>query len=215
MSTSLLRLAVLLACCCAMASAYNIRLTIARRPARVVHSKLPFANMMAKSKKAKGGAKGGASASVQVVLHQEVKGVGKKGELVMVKPAYAENVLIRGGLGAVATPEILEQIAADDAASAEAAAAAKAAAQASAKKLTEVFGDAGCVIEKKCGPDGAIFGSVTQTDLADALKQHAGLQVEKKHIKCPSDLKNAGTGTAEITLHKEIVHTLKVVVVAA
>ena len=180
-------------------------------PRPLAHARVPVAaRMMAKAKSKGGKAKGGA---VQVVLHQPVKGVGKKGEVVTVKPAYAENVILRAGLGALATPEVLDKLAAKQAADAEAAAEAKAAAVANDKALTKIFAD-GCVIAKNVGPDGAIFGSVTATEIADALDKQAGIRVEKKDIKVP-DLKHVGSGTAEVRLHKEVVHKLKVVIVSA
>ena len=182
-------------------------------PRSLAHSRQPVAHMMAKAKsKAKASkSKGGA---VQVVLHQLVKGVGKKGEVVTVKPSYAENVILRGGLGALATPEVLESIAVQKAADAEAAAEAKAAAITNDEALTSLFAEDGCVVAKRTGPDGAIFGSVTATEIADVLEKQAGIHLEKKDIKVP-DLKHVGSGTAEVRLHKEVVHKLKVVVVSA
>lgn len=123
--------------------------------------RLPAVVAMAK-KKAKGGAaKGG---MVEVVLTAEVKGVGKKGQLVSVKPAYAENMLVRAGLGVMASPEVLEKFEADKAAAEAAAIALKEAAVANDAKLCEVFKD-GVVVKKKTGEGGKIFGSVTPTEV--------------------------------------------------
>lgn len=118
-----------------------------------------MASMMAKKKAAK--AKG-SSAMVQVVLNQPVKSIGKKGDLVWVKPAYAENVIVRGGLGAIADAETLEHVAAENEAAAAAAVAAKQAAVQDSAKLETIFGEKGVVIKKNVGPDGALFGSGMQ-----------------------------------------------------
>lgn len=163
--------------------------------------------------KKKGGG-GGGSKMVQVVLSEDIKGVGRKNELVSVKPAYADNFIVRGGKGRIADEETLAQIAADDAATKAAAAAALAQAVADDKKLASVFGEEGCVVTKKVGPDGAIFGSVTGAELAAAIKEKAGVAVDKKHISSP-DIKFAGSGSCNVELHKTVVHKLKVVVVAA
>ena len=164
--------------------------------------------LMAKKKKAPA-----KTAMVSVVLNQPVKGVGKKGEVVSVKSAYAENVIIRGGLGELATDEVLAEISVANAEAAATAAAEKAAAVELDKKLLEVFKD-GVVVKKKAGPDGALFGSVTPTELAAALLEKAGAKVDKKNVR-PPELKSIGSGTAEIQLHKEVVCSLTVVVEAA
>ena len=78
----------------------------------------------------------------------------------------------------------------------------------------EVFGEAGAEIKKNVGPDGALFGSVTPTEVAELLRERAGVEVEKRHIAVP-DLKRVGEATAKITLHKEVVSELKIVVVPA
>ena len=131
-----------------------------------------------------------------------------------VKPAYAENMLIRAGLGEVATAETLAQIEADEAAAAAAAAAALAAAKVNAEKLASAFDEPGLEVAKKVGPDGSIFGSVTSAELAEAIAKHAGVTVDKKAIT-PPDLKRLGEGTAEVSLHKQVKAKVKVVVVEA
>merc|ERR1719238_781749 len=146
----------------------------------------------------------------QVVLTKGVAGLGKGGEVVSVKHPYAENVLLPQGL------------------------AARAAAVAEAKqkeaKLVATFGASGCFIEKKVGPDGGIFGSVTAAELADLLANQAGVSVDKKDVSMPEispendlvllpqkpgqpSVKVAGTAVADIKLHPEVVSKLKVNVI--
>lgn len=133
--------------------------------------------MMAKKKK-----KAAAAKTVEVVLSAPVKGLGKKGDLVSVKPAYAENALVRAGLGVLATPEMLTQLAAEQAVADADAAKVKQQAVDDAATLEKVFKD-GCVVKKKVGPDGSIFGSVTGAEVAALLQEQAGVTVDKKKIE--------------------------------
>ena len=112
--------------------------------------------------------------AVMVLLSETIKGVGNKGEVIGVKPAYAQNFVISKGLGKMATPDVLAQVEADKAEAIAAAIAALAAAEALKTKLEEVFGTTGAVIKKKVGPSGDIFGKVTCADLAQHIKERAG-----------------------------------------
>ena len=78
--------------------------------------------------------------AVMVLLSETIKGVGNKGEVIGVKPAYAQNFVISKGLGKMATPDVLAQVEADKAEAIAAAIAALAAAEALKTKLEEVFG---------------------------------------------------------------------------
>jgi hypothetical protein len=87
-----------------------------------------------------------------VVLLEPVKGIGKKGEVVSVKPAYAQNVLLAKGLGKVASPDVLKEIEKADAEAAAAAAAAKQEAKDIAAKIESAFGDEGAFIGARRSP---------------------------------------------------------------
>ena len=126
---------------------------------------------------------GGKGKEVQVVLTQPVKGVGKAGELVTVKASYMENALRPRGLCKLATPDLLVQIEAEQAAAAEAAKAARATADAGAATLATVFGGEGIFIKKKVGPKGDLFGSVTSAEVASLISERSGVAVEKKMIR--------------------------------
>jgi len=177
--------------------------------------------MMPKMKKSK---------FTQVVLTKGVAGLGKGGEVVSVKHPYAENVLLPQGLAAPATPQVLEEIAAKVAAAEAARAAAVAEAKQKEAKLVATFGDSGCFIEKKVGPDGGIFGSVTAAELVDLLANKAGVAVDKKDVSVPEispekdlelpalkpgqkSVKVAGTAVADIKFHPEVVSKLKINVI--
>jgi len=168
------------------------------------------ARMLAKKKKAAGGA----AKTVQVVLTAEIKGVGRKGELVSVKPAYADNFIVNKGLGAIATPEKLAEIAAAQEAADAEAAALKAQAMKDAETIAAAFGEDGGEIAKNVGPDGAVFGSVTAAEVIALIKERANVSVQKKQVKVP-EIKTLGSGLAEVALHKEVTSKVKIVVVAS
>lgn len=200
-----LLVSLLFACACSFSVSPAARMT-----ATAATSASPAALVML-AKKKKGGGGGAAGGMVQVVLFQPVKGIGKKGEIVKVKSAYAENVILRGGLGEMATEEKLEEIAVAEAAAAATAKAEKDAAIKHSEKIESVFGEDGAAIKKNAGPDGKLFGSVTATELVSVLQEQAGVTVKSSDIK-PPDMKSVGEGFAEVRLHKEVVAKLKVVV---
>ncbi|KAL3898444.1 MAG: hypothetical protein SGPRY_012837, partial [Prymnesium sp.] len=152
--------------------------------------------------------------TVQVVLSAPVKGLGKAGELVSVKPAYAQNFLVAQGLGKVATAETLAAIAKEREALAEAAAAAKQTALQVEETLQAVFGQQGAFVKKNVGPDGAIFGSVTNAEIAELILERSGVEVDKKQITAPP-ISSVGSGFAEIKLHPDVSVKLKLVVIPA
>lgn len=160
-------------------------------------------------KKGKVGGGGGGGKLVQVVLSEPIKGIGKKGDLVSVKSSYAENVIVRGGKGKIATDETLEQIAKETAQAAADAAAAKAQAIKDEATLEKVFGEKGCEIAKQAGPDGNIFGKVTPTELAEAIKARTGVTVEKKNIAVSFLPKITGAAAARLTVLKCAVLTVR------
>ena len=150
---------------------------------------------------------------VQVLLSDDIKGIGKKGEVIGVKPAYAQNFVIAKGLGKMATPDVLAQVEQDKAEKAAAAIAAKEGAEALKVKLDAVFGATGAVIKKKVGPSGDIFGKVTCADLAQHIKERTGAVVDRKLISVPA-IKGVGSATATLALHKEVSYAMKLAVVA-
>lgn len=165
------------------------------------------AHMLAKKK---GSASG---KDVQVLLTGDIKGVGKKGEIVKVKAAYANNFIASQGLGEIATKEILDKFAAEQEEAEAQAVEAKKAAEADAAALQTAFGEEGAVVKKKVGPDGSIFGSITSAELAELIQETCAVKVDKKKISVPS-ISVVGSVTAQVALHKEVKAQLKVVVVA-
>jgi large subunit ribosomal protein L9 len=147
---------------------------------------------------------------MEVILKQDVKGLGYKDDKVKVANGYGRNFLIPQGIATLATEsakkmhaEILKQRAfKEDKLRKEAAA--------NAEKLATVSIKVGA----KAGENGKIFGSVTTIQIADAL-QKAGYDVERKNIEITEDtIKQLGTYTAKVRLYKEVAATLSFEVVA-
>ena len=147
---------------------------------------------------------------MEVILKQDVKGLGYKDDKVKVANGYGRNFLIPQGIATLATEsakkmhaEILKQRAfKEDKLRKEAAA--------NAEKLATVSIKVGA----KAGENGKIFGSVTTIQIADAL-QKAGYAVERKNIEITEEtIKQLGTYTAKVRLYKEVAATLSFEVVA-
>lgn len=137
---------------------------------------------------------------MEVILKQDIKGLGYKDDKVTVANGYGRNFLLPKGMATLATEsakkmhaEILKQRAfKEDKLRKEAAA--------NAEKLSGVTVKVGA----KAGESGKIFGSVTNIQIADAL-QKAGYNVERKNIEINSDhIKQVGTYTAKVRLYKEV-----------
>ena len=115
---------------------------------------------------------------MKVLLIKDVKSLGKAGEVKEVKDGYGKNFLIAKGFAKHATPEVLEQHKAEEARRAEAEAKELAALKETAKKLDKLKIE----IHKKLGETGHLYGSVTKDEIAHALKEQHGIEIDKKHI---------------------------------
>ena len=147
---------------------------------------------------------------MKVVLLQDVKKMGKKGDVVEVSDGYGRNVLIRKGLGVEGTKANLntaaqrqeskvfkDQVAADEAVI-------------TAAQLKKVK----VVIKVQCGEDGRIFGSVTGKDISEALEKQYKFKLEKKNIRLKSPIKTLGEYDVEVWVHQQVTSTVHVSVVA-
>lgn len=146
-----------------------------------------------------------------VILQQDVKGTGKKGEVVKVSDGYARNVLIPKGIAKEATEGNVRNLNRQKEIAAEKNAAQKAAAEATAAKLNE----SSVTIKAKGGDGGRLFGSVTNKDVADAMKEQLDIKMDKKKIELKSAIKNEGEFTAKIRLFAGVSADLKVIVTIA
>jgi large subunit ribosomal protein L9 len=146
---------------------------------------------------------------MEVILREDVKSLGKAGELVKVKPGYARNFLLPKGLAYEATEGNRKRILAESKARAARAAEETSAAQASAAKLAGVT----VTLARKAGEGDRLFGSITAQDIADALAKQ-GHAVDKRKIELEHPIKTLGAHTVPIRLHHEVQADLRVTVVA-
>ena len=189
------RLSAFALCCLVHALLLEPRpLQPAARAAIAAPVRSPVPLMKGKAKAAK---------AVKVLLTGDVKGLGKAGELVDVKPAYAENFLVSKGLGNIASKEVIARVAEEAAAAAAAAAEAKKAAVECKASLAQTFGKNGLFIECQVGPNGKLHGSVTAQDVASLIDQRANVKLDKQNIALPS-ISELGTYSADLKLHPEV-----------
>jgi large subunit ribosomal protein L9 len=142
---------------------------------------------------------------MEIILLKDIEKLGDKHDIVKVKPGYGRNYLIPQGLAVNANAvnrKKREQIIAEDDA--------REAARLDEYRVMAAKLDGQTLrIGVKAGTSGKIFGSVTNVQLAQALKDQFDLDIERKKIHLPEEVKEVGTYTAELHLHKEL--TAKVV----
>ncbi|MGK7938000.1 MAG: 50S ribosomal protein L9 [Xenococcaceae cyanobacterium] len=143
---------------------------------------------------------------VQVVLNKEVNKLGATGDLVEVAPGYARNYLIPQGLGSIATPGIIRQVEQRREKERQAKLAILQEAE-SRKTALKTIGR--LVIRKQAGEAKAIFGTVTSQEVADVIKEQAGLEVDKRGITVP-DISLLGNYEVEVKLHPEVTATVNI-----
>ena len=145
---------------------------------------------------------------MQIILLEKVANLGQLGDVVKVKDGYARNFLIPKRMAKRATPAAMAEFEVRRAELEKAQAEKLAAAQALADKL----GGVAVTINRKAGMDGRLFGSVTNYDVADALKA-AGFEVDKASIRMPEGpLKAIGEFPLDIVLHTDVVASVTVTI---
>ena len=138
---------------------------------------------------------------MKVILTQDVKGKGKKGQMIEVSDGYARNFMLPKKLAIEATPDAINTMKMNDKATAERQARERAEAVAISKQLRELT----LVVKAKGGGAGRLFGAVTTTEIADALKKNAGINIDKRKLVLDENIKNVGTYTVKAKLGYEIV----------
>ena len=141
---------------------------------------------------------------MEVILKDDVKGLGFKNDIVTVKPGYGRNYLIPQGVAVMADKSNKKIVAENVRQAAHKAEKVKSDAQA----IADSIGDMTLEIPARVGESGKIFGAVTTLQLSDALK-NKGIEVDRKKISFDQEVKTAGEYTASIVLHKEVKHTVK------
>jgi large subunit ribosomal protein L9 len=148
---------------------------------------------------------------MKVLLTKDVKGLGKAGEIKEVKDGYGQNFLIGKGFAKHATNEVINKHNAQQRKKAEAEATEIQEMQALSKKLDKLQ----IVISKKLGNTGHLFGSVTKEEIAHALQEQHGIEIDKKHINHKEAIKMTGSHNLDLKLGHGIHATLHVEVKGA
>jgi large subunit ribosomal protein L9 len=146
---------------------------------------------------------------IEVILREDVRTLGRAGEMVRVKPGYARNYLLPKGLAFEATEGNKKRIAAETRARSSRNEAERTEAQRVATTL------AGVTLKRsgKAGEEGKLFGSITAQDIADALERQ-GHVVDKRRIELEHPIKSVGEHGVTVRLHPEVNAELRVSVVA-
>ena len=142
---------------------------------------------------------------MKVILLQDVKGKGKKGQMIEVSDGYARNFMLPKKMAIEATPDAINTMRMNDKATQERIAREKAEALEVSKKLRNMT----LTVTAKGGGAGRLFGSVTNAEIADALAKQ-GVKLDKRKIVLSETIKNVGTYTATCKLGYEITAPLTV-----
>ena len=136
---------------------------------------------------------------MKVILLQDVKGKGKKGQMIEVSDGYARNFMLPKKLAIEATPDAINTMRMNDKATQERIAREKAEALETSKKLRAMT----LIVKAKGGGAGRLFGAVTNAEIAAALEKQ-GIKLDKRKIVLNETIKNVGTYTATCKLGYEI-----------
>ena len=145
---------------------------------------------------------------MKVILLEDVKSLGKKGEVVNVSDGYARNFIFKKNLGLEATPKALndlklqkqndEKIAAEN--------------LEKAKVLAGELSGKSVTLSIKAGSDGRAFGSVSTKEISADAKEQLGYDLDKKKMHLAEPIKNVGSFTVPVKLHPKVTAELKVIV---
>jgi large subunit ribosomal protein L9 len=146
---------------------------------------------------------------IEVILREDIKTLGRAGDLVRVKPGYARNYLLPQGLAYEATEGNRKRIAAET----RVRAARNEAERADAERAATTLSQLTLTLSRKAGEEGKLFGSITSQDIADELGR-LGHSIERRRIELEHPIKATGTHTVSVRLHPEVHADLRVSVVA-
>lgn len=145
---------------------------------------------------------------MKIILLEDVKSLGKKGDIVNANDGYARNFIFKKNLGIEATPKALndlklqkqndEKVAAEN--------------LANARKLAEEISDKSVTLSIKAGSDGRTFGSVSTKEISIAAKEQLGYDLDKKKMHLNDPIKSIGTFHVPIKLHPKVTAELTVIV---
>ena len=146
---------------------------------------------------------------MEVILTQDLHGLGYKNDTITVKPGYGRNFLIPRGIAIIANNSNKKKIEENIRQASHKAEKIKN----DALEITEKMGDLSVQIGTKAGETGKIFGAITPIQIADALSTK-GFEIDRKKIIFESQIKEVGTYKVTLDLHKEVKHLITVTVVA-
>lgn len=143
---------------------------------------------------------------MKVILKADIKGVGKKDEVINASDGYARNFLFPKKLALEANAENMSKLKAKQASNQYKKSVEKEEAQKVAQKLNGIL----LKIAVKTGENGKIFGSITAKEIADNLKEQYKIEVDKKKIELKEPIKTLGSFNVSIKLYEGVIGTLKV-----
>ena len=147
---------------------------------------------------------------MKVILTQDVPSQGKKGDLINVSDGYARNYLLPRGLAIEATKKAIADLKAKEEAAVRRAALEKQNALETAEKLLGVT----VKVAKSGSDDGRLYGSVTAMEIAEALKEQHGIDIDRRKLNVSDSIKTYGTYTVDVKLYPEISGKINVIVTA-
>lgn len=145
---------------------------------------------------------------MKVVLKADVKGSGKKDQLVEVSDGYARNFLLPRGLAVAANTAAINEVKTKESAKQHHAQVELEEAKETAAKINGIT----VSVQAKAGKNGRLFGAVTGMDIARAVNQTAGVNIDKRRVVLDADIKNYGQYEVEVKVYPGVVAKVKVVV---
>ena len=148
---------------------------------------------------------------MKVILTQDVKSQGKKGDLINVSDGYANNFLLKKGLAKLATKQAINELEGKKGAEQYR----RNQEELKAKNIAERMKEITVKLTAKAGKEGKLFGSVTSKDVAAALKEQYNIDVDKRKIDLPDGMKSCGIRDVNVSLYQGVTGTFKVQVTEA
>ena len=148
---------------------------------------------------------------MKVILMQDVKGTGKKGDIINVAEGYSRNFLLPKGLAVEATPANIKEIDRQKASIARH----QADELQKASALKKTLDDIALELAVKTGEGGRLFGSITSKDIGEAIEKQHGLAVDRRKIELKAPIKSLGEYPVTIKLHPQVQATVSIKVIAA
>jgi large subunit ribosomal protein L9 len=145
--------------------------------------------------------------AINVILREDVPKLGSAGDLVSVKPGYARNYLVPGGIAILATESNVKALEHNKRVIAEKQAKDFKDLRATSHKLKSMVLE----VKRRAGEDGKLFGSVTTQNIAELIAEK-GLKIDRRKIVLPDSIKEVGEHSIGIKLHSEIDTTVKLIV---